>query len=578
MQQPITRPAAVPGLPDRATPRADAEVTRVLPPLERDGVVDRRLEIADEVAGMAARIGEVDPRSADRLEDLAAALASADGLQRWSDVDLRRAFHTERLAHAYAVRREGGYASQAIAFADRVRNVLVLLPILLTWFALFEASRAYRTFLDASPESAGQSFLYLWEGRFGGQLSPIAPTFSAVALMDAILIGVIILLTFYAHGRRETREEKIDLTAGRFQADLDNTLAEAAVALAGDRGGRPALLARSVERLADRFDRSSQELLTRLRLEHDRLEQLAARREREFDDFGRFASSMREGAQRTHQLLVELGQVSGALQTALEDLTSEVSVSSDQGRALLAAVQGLERLTVSGIQSDQAVTRQIGAAAATLADTADKALAGAESAAQAARLATESSRGIVDLAQSLAGSQARIEAAVVAESESNTRLADALRGSVNGVATSTRLLGEIGAGLSGLRDDLARLAAHSEEQARTLGALLDEQTAIAGGMAEVAGNMSQISLMSTQRQEAVAKQVTDLVGRLDALADVLGRAATSVPSAAALERAFAGALRAELATQADQIAEALGREPAARRDRDPGRGWPQRRS
>ena len=35
-------------------------------------------------------------------------------------------------------------------------------------------------------------------------------------------------------------------------------------------------------RLVDRFEQNSQELLTRLRVEHDRLEQLASRREREF--------------------------------------------------------------------------------------------------------------------------------------------------------------------------------------------------------------------------------------------------------------------------------------------------------
>ncbi len=579
MQRQVSRPAmpepsGVGTIGPRPISTGDA---RILPPLDTPPVDDRRLELANDIAGMAAEVAAVDPRAEARLNDLASALASDDGVQRWSDVDMRRAFNTERLAHAWATRRQGAYASGAIALADRVRNVLVLVPIFLTWFALAEASRAYASWIAKNPDDVRKPFLLLWETGFGGEIGPLAPTFSRVALFDAVLIGFIIALTFYAHGRREARDDKIEQSAGRFQTDLDNVLAEASIVLANDRGSRPALLARSVERLAERFDRSSQELLTRLRLEHDRLEQIASRREREFADFGVFASGMRAGAEETHRLLVELRQVSIGLQSALEDLTSEVSVSTDQGRTLLAAIQGLERLTTSGIQSDQAVTRQISAAATTLAEAADKAVGGADAAAQAARLATETTRGIVDLTQSLAGSQARIESAVTAESASNTRLADALRGSANGVATSTRALAEIVGGLTQLRDDLGRIAANSANQASSLSALLDEQTGVAGGMAEVGRDLSSISIMTAQRHEAMAKDIAALLSRLEGLSSALGRSAAATPNAETLERAFAAALRTELAAQADQIADAINGNGGAAK-RDPGRLWPQRRS
>jgi len=540
----------LPPLPDR-TPREATPTTR--------GTLIRgqRQELAEELAGMAASLHEVDPRSAERLEDLAEAVGNEAGRQRWADVDLRRAFHPERLAHSYAVRREGGYASAAITLADRARQVLVLLPILLTWYALAEASKAYSDYLQAHPDQAGTSLLALWQRGFGGEASPFTPTFSTVAYTDALIIGVIIALTFYAHGRREARDEKIDMTAAAFQADLDNVLAEASVVLAGDRGSRPAMLARSVERLAEGFGQSSQELLTRLRVEHDRLEQIASRREREFADFGVFASGMRAGAEETHRLLVELRQVSSGLQTALEDLTSEVSVTTDHQRTLLGAVQSLERMTTSSIQSDHAVTRQIGTAAATLADVADKSLAGADSAAQAARIATEAIRGIADLTDSLAQGQARVETAVASEAEANQRLADALRGSTGGVAATTRTLQEIGAGLSRLREDLDRIATHSGDQANTLNALLSEQESIAAGLSQVARDLSAVGIATAQRQREVTEEVSTLVNRLDGLTGVLGRATSAAPTTEVLQRAFTAALRSELAVQADQIADAL---------------------
>jgi hypothetical protein len=482
------------------------------------------------------------------LRSLARAVATDEGRQRWAEVDLRRAFNTEHLAYASALEHEGGYASSRIVAADWMRNVLVLVPIFLTWFALAEASRSYAEFITANPDEVRQPFLLLWERGFGGYASPLTPSFSTVALIDAVLIAIIIGLTLYSHGRRESREEQIDKTAVRLQGDLDNVLAEASVVLAVDRGSRPALLARGVERLVDRFEQNSQELLHRLRIEHDRLEQLAARREREFNDFGVFASGMRAGAEETHRLLVELRQVSAGLQTALEDLTSEVSSSVDQGRTLLSAVQGLEQLTVANLQSDQTLTRQIATAAEALAEAADKGIAGADAAAQAARVATEAVRGLGAIAQDLAASQSRVEQAVAEEAEANSRLADSLRGNAGGMAASARALGEIEGGLGGLRDELGHIASQSAAQAQTLNTLLEQQASVATGLAQVARDISTISLRTAQRQDDVARDVGSLVERLDRVVQAFGRNAGIVFE-----------------------------EPAAER-RDPERLWPRRRS
>lgn len=487
-----------------------------------DGFFGRR-ELAEEIDGMAATLGEIDPRSAERLVDLAHAIGSEEGRLRWADVDLRRAFHTDRLAQTYAERREGSYARAAIEIADRIRQVLVLVPILLTWYALYEATRAYSRFIDNNPDQVTKPFLLLWQQRFGGELTGWSPTFSTVAVIDAVIIFAIILLTFYAHGRKEAREDRIAETAEKFQTDLDNVLAGATVALAADRGNRPAQLARNVERLADRFDRNSQELLNRLRVEHDRLDGIAQRREREFHDFGVFASGMRAGAEETHRLLVDLRQVSSGLQGALEDLTSEVGVAGDQQRHLLGAVSNLERLVASGIQSDQTVTRQLSEAAGTLADMADRTISGAQEAAQAGRVATEAIRGIAELTARLMDSQGRIESSIQREADHNTRLADALLGSVGGVASSAQRLEEIGAGLTGLREEFGRLAHQTADQANVLRALLSEQNTMAAGLAQATGDVSKVSVVTAQRQREVNDNLATLLGRLDQLISVMGR-------------------------------------------------------
>lgn len=485
--------------------------------------------LSQELQGLAATVSEVDRRAAERLADLAGSLEGDEARLRWADVDLRRAFNTEQIAFAYAVRREGGYVPKIVDTADKIRNVMVLLPILLTWFALYEATKAYSAYINQNPDEIRKPFLLLWQEGFGGLGSPLSPSFSTVALLDAGIIAVIILLTVFAHGRREMREESIQKTATSFQTELDNVLAEATVALAPDRAGRPAMLARSVERLAERFDLSSQELLTRLKAEHERMASIANRREREIADFGVFASGMRAGAEESHRLLLDLRTVSHSLQQAVEDLTSEISVGADHQQSFLSAVSGLERLVVANIQSDAAVTRQLTEAADALTDAADRSLSGAETAAQAGRLATEAVRSIAELTSSLASGQARLEEALSEQTEANAKLADSLRSGMGGVSSSSRLLSDSSMALSELRDEFSRMGQLMQEQTVTLSRMLSEQSAAAADLSQVARDLGAAGVTTSLRQREMNDELASLVRRLDALTSTLGHVAANLP-------------------------------------------------
>lgn len=504
-------------------------------------------EIAEEIGQLSAMVQEVEPKSSRRLRELATALTTETGRQRWSDVDLRRAFNTDRLALAYAVKREGGYAPNSIEIADKVRNVLVLVPILLTWAALGEAATAYNRYITENPDQANQPFLLLWQRGFGGQASILAPTFSTVALIDAIVIVIIILLTFYAHGRREKQEDLISDSAAEFQADLDNALAEATVLLATDKSSRPAQLTDSVERLADTFSTNSQSLLNQLQVEHDRLDHLASRREKEFADFGVFASGMRAGAEEMHRLLVDLREVSNGLERALQDLASEVSTSSDQQRTLLTAVASLERMTSSSIQSDQAVSRQMSTAATRLAETADKAIGGAESAAQAGRAAVDAVRGISALAGQVSESQQQVGTALKTQTDASGTLAESLRASTSGAQSTARSLAEIGGELVRVRDEFERLGQQSSQQSSALANLIGQQADMTREMAQVVRDIGGIGMSTAQRQREVNQDFQHLVQRLDGLANTLNRLVQQTPNTENLQQAFTGALRAELA-------------------------------
>lgn len=492
-------------------------------------------EISKQISDIAGLLEDVDARSSRRLDDLAEAISSEHGRQRWSDVDLRRAFNTDRLAHAFAVKHEGGYAPQRIELADKLRNILVLVPILLTWWALGAAVANYAEFENQNPEH-GSSFLVLWENGFNGLAGFLEPSLSHVAFLDAILIGVIILLTFYAHGRREEQEDTIADTSSLFQAEMDNALAEASVLLATDRSSRPVRLADAVERMADSFEESSGALLTQLQVEHDRMEMVAGRREKEFTDFGVFASGMRSGAEEMHRILASLRDVSHGLERSLQDLASDLGQSTDQQRSLLAAVTNLERLTSSSIQNDQAATRQLAQTAARLEETAEKAISGAEQTSQAGRHAMEAVNNVANIARDVSASQERIDEILTAQTNASGQLSETLRKSDSSAGQTARQLAEIGNGLVALQRDFAAVGQQNARQTETLNGMLQKQAEGGQNLDKLVREVSGVALDTAQRQREVNTSVQHLVQRLDNLANSLNHLIQQQPGTRRGER------------------------------------------
>jgi len=534
-------------------PSSSAGPTTTIPPFPENG---RRAHgplagndsLASDLRGIAAAIEPVDASSAERLERLASAVLDPRESELWIDVDLHRAFHTERLAYSYGIYHEGGEAPPLVDTMDKIRNIMVLLPIMITWAALAQAVSDYADYVNANPDALSQPFLLLWQNGFGGTSSWHSPSFSAVAMVDALLILVIVTITFFAHGRREQREEEIANTARDFQAHIDNALGEATVRFAMARAIRPNAIADSINQVAVRFDGTSQELLTRLRVEHDRLDAIASKREREFDDFAVFASGMRNGAEESHRMLIELRQVASSLQTAVEDLTSEVGLAGEQQRALLGVTAGLERIVGASTQSDSALVRQLADAARGLTETTDKAVAGADSSAKAGQVAAEAVRHIAEIAAALGEGQVRIEHAIAAESEANALLADSLRGSASGVSNATRAMGEITNMLIRVRDDLARMSELTGTQTGALQRMLADQNGMAGSMQQIARDLSAVGGQTAQRQREITDEAAALIQRIDTLTSVLGRAASGLPTPDMVQDAVSQAVRREMGT------------------------------
>lgn len=93
-----------------------------------------------------------------------------------------------------------------------LRNVIVFLPVTITWIAISEASSSFSTFI-AENEAIVLNFLEFWQGGYG-DLNPIWKL-SSIALIDFFILAIIILLTIGAQVLR-LRSERLAQTRDRF--------------------------------------------------------------------------------------------------------------------------------------------------------------------------------------------------------------------------------------------------------------------------------------------------------------------------------------------------------------------------
>ena len=107
--------------------------------------------------------------------------------------------------------------SRLWAILEVIRNVLVFAPIAVTWFGLSIAATAYAELLTARPDLVSRPFLLLWQEGFDGRL---LLNFSTLAITDASLIGVLIVLSLALHVRSEIQDAQVRTKALLKEAEI----------------------------------------------------------------------------------------------------------------------------------------------------------------------------------------------------------------------------------------------------------------------------------------------------------------------------------------------------------------------
>jgi hypothetical protein len=174
-----------------------------------------------------------------------------------------------------------GAHSSFWAVLEILRNVLVFAPIAVTWFGLSLAAGAYADLIAARPELVSQPFLLLWQQGFSGR---DVFNFGTLAIIDASLIGVLILLSLLLHIRSELTDVALRTNVLLKESEIRALLGQASSLGALDISGADAetILADMAAEERRIYERASEREGQLFELESvvDRLREAAARLER----------------------------------------------------------------------------------------------------------------------------------------------------------------------------------------------------------------------------------------------------------------------------------------------------------
>lgn len=166
--------------------------------MARSSKPDGNLEVLDQLTSWASTY-KVSEDS--YVSGLTEALQSRTNLPFWSTMSA-----AEFLPRA-AVKAAN---TQLIYYLTLVRNLLIFVPVAITWLAIGQASQAFAVYTQQNSESVA-NFLEFWQDGYGYLAEEW--TLTRVAVLDAsILLFIIVLIVVSSSLEQRSKRHRVELT------------------------------------------------------------------------------------------------------------------------------------------------------------------------------------------------------------------------------------------------------------------------------------------------------------------------------------------------------------------------------
>ncbi|QBD80791.1 hypothetical protein EPA93_34420 [Ktedonosporobacter rubrisoli] len=300
------------------------------------------ISIKQTLEDLARRLKESgDESAAERLSMLGVAVEKrGTAAQRWAGADIYKIINPDAIAEKLRDQQAPG---SLVELLEGARNVFIFIPIMITWFSISKATEAYnqlvQDILQHHPNQTIQPFLYLWQQGFEGRL-PSSLTLSSIAWMDALILALILALTFVIHMLISTNRLRKEREAQLLYSELVHTIARASLYLQ-DRV-QTATTTGSLQQVAlDIEDMANKITSTMQQLGNDMLARFDATTQTIADKLNNVADAMATQLQTSEQYLQQIGATAGAANSLAQDIGASAQRLETANQEMCNSLQAL---------------------------------------------------------------------------------------------------------------------------------------------------------------------------------------------------------------------------------------------
>ncbi len=311
-----------------------------------------------------------DHNGAERLRSLSAGVKGISYADVWAASNVPSIVDPEGIVERFKRQKS---STLWIDILEWVRNALVLAPLLLTWYCISQTLPKYNALIATlekintlqTQQQAQLPFLYLWQQQFvvpGVHTDPLPGwlTLSSVAFYDFLLLTIILILTILVFGGASLQNRKREQEAEQLRVDLNDAIANASLCLLARRQTQPT-----------NFTTLVQQLIKQMEDERKRLDELSARREKEFDALGAFTENMAKVSDQMSKATMAIEQTNQGLVQSVNALAGTAKDISDQQKLLMQtakeAVSQLQDVTYQLRGMNKTIVDELQAVSRTLA-------------------------------------------------------------------------------------------------------------------------------------------------------------------------------------------------------------------
>lgn len=312
-------------------------------------------DLIEELQQVSEKLHGINDGAAERLEKISQALA---------DGSLTLPVDVRHLLDPTGIEEQAIIHSQRywywLGWLEWIRNILVLLPVALTWLGLAAAAASYRDAVTTAPELAEEPFLKLWELRFYGHGSIPGPTFSELAFVAFGLLAGVIFLTVLVHLWRDVKVDNAYRAAAALRQDVESVLWELTLGNRNEHSSHDTVIALNrLQQTIDRLQKHIDEMLNAVFTENSRANYLAQLRQKEVSDLHLFGEGMKQVSGSLIQQGQQLGVVYRQLLVAVERLSSQVEQMGKEEQRVVASFDSLHTRSDSLLGSVQTLGKRV---------------------------------------------------------------------------------------------------------------------------------------------------------------------------------------------------------------------------